>query len=312
MGKRRGSGDGSIERRGKNRYRVPVELGRDPTNEITTGEWLARWLEERVRDQAIGPAVAYNYDRILRKHLIPALGSVRLQDLRADQIRDLKTKLSQSCKPGTVRKILGVLRQALQAAVTQQLLASNPASAVPSPSLRRDRKEPRALDEQEIKQLLRAAKGTPFAAVIRFALATGVRQGELLGAIWDAIDLERGEFRVVQTLQIVNGEFQILPPKTDRGRRTITLSPETVELLRTHRKQQNAARLKLGLAWKDHGLVFPDDRGGYWERRNFYKGFRRLVERSPIENPEEIMFHSLRHTAASQWIRRQRRGDTHE
>ena len=197
MGKRRGSGDGSIERRGKNRYRVSVELGRDPTtgkrrryrfsvkgtrrdaqkallkalserdhsgvdpNEITTGEWLTRWLEERVGDQAIGPAVEYNYDRILRKHLNPALGSVRLQDLRAGQIRDLKTKLSQSCKPGTVRKILGVLRQALQAAVTQQLLASNPASAVPSPSLKRDRKEHRALDEQEIERLLRVAKGTP-------------------------------------------------------------------------------------------------------------------------------------------------------
>ena len=298
MAKRRGSGDGSIQRRGKNRWRVSVELGPDPItgkrrryrfsvkgtrkdalralrkalserdhsgvdpDEITTEEWLVRWLEERVRDEAIGPNSEYNYVRILWKHLIPAIGNVRLQDLRAAQIRELKTRLSQSLKPGTVKKILGLLRQSLQAAVTLQLLASNPASAVPSPSLKRDRKEHRALNKEESERLVEVAKGTPYAMVIRFALGTGVRQGELLGATWDAIDLERREFRVVQTLQIVKGEFQLLPPKTDRGRRTITLSRKLVKRLRKHRRKQNAARLELGQAWEDRDLVFPNGRGG--------------------------------------------------
>ena len=139
--------------------------------------------------------------------------------------------------------------------------------------------------------------------MIRFALATGVRQAELLGATWDAIDLERGEFRVVQTLQIVKGAFQMLPPKTARGRRTITLSRGIVKRLRKHRKQQNAARLKLGQAWQDRNLVFPNARGGYWHRVVFYRDYRELVDTSGIVRPKEVRFHTLRHTAASHWFK---------
>ena len=107
--------------------------GVDP-NAITTTEWLKQWLAERVSDHAISPAVAYNYGKIIEHHLVPAIGSVRLQDLRDANIRSLKSELLRSRKPVTVRKILGLLRRALNSAVTQELLARNPALTVPMPS----------------------------------------------------------------------------------------------------------------------------------------------------------------------------------
>ena len=275
--------------------------GVDP-NQITTAEWLTQWLDERVRDQAIGPAVAYSYGNIIENHLVPAIGSVRLQNLRAAHIRDLQTRLSESLMPGTVREILGLLHRALQSAVNQELLARNPALTVPNPKAEDKGKERRVLDQKEIEELLRVAKNTQYDMVLRFALATGARQAEVLGATWRAIDLERGTFHVTETLQVVAGEFRMVPPKTSRSRRTIELSATTVQLLREHRAAQNATQLELGEEWEDHDLVFPAERGRYWHRAVFYQGYRELVDASGIEKPREVNFHTLRHTAASQWI----------
>ena len=335
---RRDWGEGSIEKRSKRSYRVAVELPPDPTtgkrrrrrfsvrgtkrdaqkqlqkamsmrdhggvdpNGVTTAEWLKQWLAERVSDRAISPAVAYNYGKIIEHHLVPAIGSVRLQDLRDANIRSLKSELLRSRKPGTVRKILGLLRQALNSAVTQELLARNPALTVPMPSPKHGKKDRRALNGGEIAELLRVAKSTPYDMVIRFALATGARQAEVLGATWRAIDLERGTFHVTHTLQVVEREFRMVPPKTEHSHRTIELSPTTVQLLLEHRAAQNATQLELGEEWEDHDLVFPAERGRYWHRGTFYQGYRELVDASGIEKPREVNFHTLRHTAASQWI----------
>ena len=69
--------------------------GVDP-DEITTEGWLTQWLDERVSDRAIGPPVAHNYRWIIENHLVPAIGSVRLQDLQDANIRKLK---ASSCNP---------------------------------------------------------------------------------------------------------------------------------------------------------------------------------------------------------------------
>ena len=335
---RRDWGSGSIEERSKGRWRVTVELPRDPAtgkrrrrrftvrgtkrdaqralrdalnerdhggvdpNRITTGEWLEHWIGQRVRDGSIAPGTLESYRSIVRAHLIPAIGSVPLQKLRAGHIRALKDDLLQARAPATVWGILRLLRQVLKSAVTQELLVRNPALAVPNPSRTRGRNERRALNEAEIMELLEVSRGTEYDMVMRFALATGVRRAELLGATWDAVDLERRVFRVIRTLHVVRNEYLMLPPKTARSRRTIELSPRTVGRLRRHRAAQNAERLRVGAAWEDHNLVFPGERGRHWVPFSFYTGFRDLVDGSNIERPGEVNFHTLRHTAASQWI----------
>ena len=75
------------------------------------------------------------------------------------------------------------------------------------------------------------------------------------------------------------------------------------QLLRRHLDDQSAARLELGDAWEHHDLVFPAERGRYWHRAVFYQGYRELVDASGIARPREVNVHTLRHTAASQWIR---------
>ena len=336
---RRGWGSGSIVERSEGTWRVTVELPRDPLtgsrrrnrftvkggntdaqaaltkamierndggvdpSGITTAEWLTRRIDQRVRDDKLAPNTVANYRGIIKKHLVPSVGDVPLQKLRAADIRALKENLLQSSEPATVRKVLQLLKSALERAVSEELLARNPALDVPIPSVGRNKQsQSRALNRDEVKELVEVAEGTPYATVIRFTVATGARQAEVLGATWDAIDLERGSFTVTHTLQFVGGEPQMLRPKTKNSRRNIDLSDATVQLLREHRDAQNAQRDTAGIEWEDHDLVFPDQRGRHQHRGAFYGGFRKLVDGSGITDPETVTFHSLRHTAATLWL----------
>ena len=335
---RRDWGSGSIDERSPGRWRVTVPLARDPLtgkrrrrrftvqgtkrnaqaalikalherdhggvdpDDVTTGEWLAHWIDQHVSDGALSPETEYNYRGILRNHLVPAFGGVRLQELNHEHVSSLKDELVKSRAPATVVRVLGVLNTALRSAVKQRLLASNPALDVPRPSLARGRRERRALDKDEIAELLRVVDRTAYDTVVRFALATGARQGELLGAKWEVLDLDTRSYRVIRALHRVKGEFELRPPKTDRSRRTIQLSASSVARLRDHQERQNAERLRLGATWEEHGLLFPDRRGGYWDRTLFSLGFRKLVRGSAIAAPDEVNFHTLRHTGASQLI----------
>lgn len=127
--------------------------------------------------------------------------------------------------------------------------------------------------------------------------------GELLAATWGSTDLERGSFLVRRTLAQLGGEFQMLPPKTRNARRTVALSGATVAMLRRHRAAQHASRLRLGGARDDWDLVFPSQSGAPWNRHSFYTGFRRVLARAEIGAPETVNWHSIRHTAASLWLR---------
>ena len=255
-----------------------------------------------MKDGAVGPRTGETYRGIIKTHLAPTIGHVLLQDLRATHVHALKDKLLESRSHVTTRKVLGVLRHALRRAVTDRLLAHDPASGVPNPISGTCEPRTPCARQGGIPELLRVAERTPYATVIRFALATGAREAEVLGAAWDMVDLERRTFRVLRTVQYMEGEFLILPPKTQNGLRTIELSETTVQLLRDHRVAQDATRRALGTEWENLNLVFPDARGQYQHRGAFYRGFRKLVDGSKIKNPKTVNFHSLRHTAATQML----------
>ena len=178
-------------------------------NGITTAGWFTQWLEERVGDGKFGSAVEYNYRSIIRNHLTPAFGRVHLRDLRVADIRDLKTRLPQSLQPGTTRKILGLIHHALQSAVEQA--RHQPGIGRADAVAETREKERRALNGGESAELLRVANDTPYDMPIRFALATGARQAEVLGATWGAIDVERGTLHVIKTLKIGKREFRMAP-----------------------------------------------------------------------------------------------------
>lgn len=289
----------TARRRGSQRgFRLvlpPPAEGVTSPNSLTVGEWLTSWLSQHYEGGHIALATFQRHELIISKHLVPRLGHLRLEALSATDIATMRNEWlsgsgSTSRRPmarGTVQKQLKVLRQALTAAVAHGKLAVNPASEVAVPA-HRVPVEQRALDDDEITLLLQNAAGTPHDVPIRLALATGVRQAELLGLEWRDVDM-------VSRIILIRGT------KSARSYRVIEISDGTVALLRAHREARAVWHEEAG---RDEDLLFPGPDGSLWARGPFYRDYRRIVTSSGLRSPQTVKWHTLRHTAASQWLRR--------
>jgi len=196
-------------------------IATDPGN-LTVGEYLTgHWLPEvRTRVEA---ATADRYDRACVRHLMPALGSVKLRDLRPLHVQRMVTdKLSAGRLSGngglgrqTVRDLLTVLSSALAQAVRWQLLAANPAAAVRPP--RAERSQFEVVDPELARRILAAVKGTDLEAPVTLAIATGLRRGEILGLRWADVDMDAEVLRVRQSAKVSGGRYYLGTPKTPKS-----------------------------------------------------------------------------------------------
>ncbi|NLG85759.1 MAG: site-specific integrase [Firmicutes bacterium] len=198
--------------------------------------------------------------------------------------------------PRTVAYSISILRQALKHAVVRwRLIPLNPADAVQTPSYKRVKF--RALSAEEVEQFLGATEGHQAYAVIYTALYTGMRRGELLGLRWEDVDLTKGVLNVRQQLQRIAGKGYITKaPKTEAGTREVALPSSVVALLRRLKKEQAEARLRLGPAWCENGLVFCLEDGRPLDPSNFSRRFHQLAVDAGFP---DLRFHDLRHTHAS-------------
>ena len=140
------------------------------------------------------------------------------------------------------------------------------------------------------------AAGDRLEALYVVALATGLRQGELLGLRWDDVDLESRRLSVRHTLARVAGKLMLLEPKTDRSRRNLILPDVALAALRAHRTRQRMERLVAGSRWKDSGHVFSTTIGTPIEAAAVTRGFQRALARAGLPHSR---FHDLRHAAAT-------------
>lgn len=122
--------------------------------------------------------------------------------------------------------------------------------------------------------------------------------------MWTDIDWEAGTVTIRRSVRSRSGHgVTITDVKTPRAKRTIELSGSALALLKHHRQMQREARLRMGPRWHEQGLLFPSSVGTPWEPGNFYRAFKSIAAASSVEDPQTVHVHSLRHTAATQWIR---------
>ena len=131
-------------------------------------------------------------------------------------------------------------------------------------------------------------------ALYRLAIASGLRQGELLGLRWQDVDLETRTLSVRHILQ--QGTRTLAEPKTDRSRRTIALDAVPTEALRKHRVRQVEERMAAGQRWQDGGFIFATAIGTPMHRRNLVRAFHAALD--PAGIPRQP-FHQLRHACAT-------------
>jgi integrase len=188
----------------------------------------------------------------------------------------------------------GVLSVALNQAVDDGLIPTNPAARVKKAAVRGE-SPMRALSNEEASRLLSAAEGTRDEALITLALRTGMRQGELAALRWEDLDLsERGSVTVRRSAD-TRTRTRVSTTKTGEERR-IGIGSRTVAVLKGHKKRQLEERMAAS-SWADPGLVFPNAKGKIRRRDSVMRSLRRFLAEAGL--PAEVRFHDLRHTAAT-------------
>lgn len=230
------------------------------------------------------------YAGIVECHLRPALGSLPLRRLDAEQLRTFWEALRPSCAPATAKILHCVLRQVLNygTALGYSLPQLSPE---PWPN----RNTARSLSELEIRRLessLSTAPGLTELGVL-LCLHTGLRLGELCALTWRDVDCQTGAIHIRRTLLRIRNDRPDGPrtqlvfsePKSVCSRRIIPIPPA------------DAVRLEQFRAAPDCFLLTGTERP--LDPRTMQNRFKNLLRRAGVE---DINFHALRHTFATRCV----------
>jgi integrase len=270
MSKKRSHGDGGIDQRGENswrlRYRVNgkryskafhgslsdarkelralIRSGDTGTHvepdKITLGKWIDRWIAAGAPGRSqkrAGRRTVERYSELMRCHVAPVLGERRLQQLQATEIDDLYVSLAAKLKPRTAHHVHVVLNACLGTAVRKGLMMSNPMARVeqvPSPG---ESDHGLALDADELRKLVEGFSGSVLFPIIVTAALTGARRNEILALRWVDFDAVNKTLRIERALEETKGGLSYKAPKTKRGTRTITIDDDLVALLAAERER---------------------------------------------------------------------------
>ena len=137
---------------------------------------------------------------------------------------------------------------------------------------------------EQLQAFLTEAKATGVYEMYYIELATGLRRGELLGLKWEDIDMQQGIIRVRRQIARIDGKIVEAPLKTKNSYRTVTISPQAVEVLKAQKAKTNDQ------------YVFPSPNGGPISPDSVNNMLKRVLERAGIP---KVRFHDLRHTFAT-------------
>ena len=329
MAKKRANGEGSIRKKPSGRWEGRYTQGIDPvtgraiqksvsaktqaeckeklakairenrgvplnhTGDYTAAEWCRLWFETYSK-----PNIRYNtakgYEGIIKHHIIPAIGAIKLKQLSSIHIQrmynDLKENgrmprgAKQNDKPLSntfVRRVHAVLQAALKQAVKERLIPYNPCENCRIPP--KDKKEMTILPPEKIGRYLQEAEKYGVLPMFYLELSSGLRRGELLALQWTDLNVKERILTVNKQVTRMEGELDVTEPKTKNSVRKVALSQQAVDLLVQEHEQH-----------PDNPILFPSPRtGGYWSPDAVSRINRKLLKNAGIE--EHVRFHDLRH-----------------
>ena len=296
---KRSHGDGSIDARGPDRWRLRYRIGRKrfsttfrgtqrdarqelrrllrtgdtgehiAPDKITLAEWVDRWIAllERQQDDGgrrrglVNARTIERYSELLRCHVTPTLGARPLQQIQASEIDDLYMALEKKLATRTVHYLHTIFGACLKSAVRKGLIAANPVARAEAPSPG-ESDHGIALDQDQLRTLLAGFKRSVLFPIIAVAAFTGARRNEILALRWTDLDTANKTLRIERAAEkTAKHGITFKEPKTARGKRTITIDDDLLELLCSVREK--LLRLRAGVpdgAAVDLSLVkLPDD-----------------------------------------------------
>ena len=266
-------------------------------SKMPLGEWLDRWLEEYAAP-SVRPSTLEGYRGYVERNIKPRLGNKPVGKITVEDIRQMYRELQEHGRQeehpqygyklagSTVSRIHGVLHEALDAAVQENLIARNPTDGIVLPRKKAAPKQ--VLNDAQLERFMEVIQeGKVWHGFFYAELTTGLRRGEICGLMWQDFDEAHGTLTVRRTIQAERGgRLTAGETKTGAGKRIITLPPSTAQLLSERRKRSYTE-------W-----IFPDPLRP--ERPTCpnaaYVRMKELLKKAGLPS---IRFHDLRHTFAT-------------
>ncbi len=170
----------------------------------TLTEFAPEFLDRYARANRQKPSGVAAKETIINKHLVPAFGHKRLNEITDLDVDNLKAAMAEKkLHPKTVNNVLSVLSKMLKVAVRWKQIVEVP---VRIELLSYQRKEMEFYSLDTYSKLLRAAEAMEpeDELLVRAGGDAGLRRGEIIGLTDKAIDMERG--MLVISTNIVRGE----------------------------------------------------------------------------------------------------------
>ena len=263
--------------------------------QYTVGQWMDVWFENCAKIK-VRPSSHKTYRGYIDNHIKPSIGKIPLGKLSSLDLQKLYKKLlsggrverveskkqPKGLSAKTVRNINQVISSAMDFAVDQKLISTNPTNGCALPKL--EHREMKTLPAEQLASFLHEAKESGVFELYYIELTTGLRRGELLGLKWEDIDLERGTIQVRRQIARIDGEVVDAPLKTKNSYRSLSIGTDAVEILRNQQKKTSSE------------YVFPSPAGGPISPDSVLHMLHRVLKRAGLP---KIRFHDMRHTFAT-------------
>lgn len=279
-------------------------------SKTTLNEFSKKWLDTYVKPN-LSPTTYQSYNEKLEKHILPYLGSKRLDKIKPLDIDNLYNFLLtkptnrkdefgnfKTLSPASVHRVHEILSSIFNNALRWDLVPYNPCTKVIQPKFNRTKMS--CYDEETSKKLINCLlQKAPikYKCFVILAILTGFRRGELIGLHWDDINFENKTITVSRSAYYVSGQgVKEKEPKTESSNRTITVPSICFELLKHWRAEQGKIKLALGNKWQCPKNIFTTDDGNIMNLSTGPKWFSNFLKKN---NFRHIRFHDLRHTFAT-------------
>ena len=278
-----------------------------PRERLTVEQLVTAYIEHRA--PKLKGRTVENYRALLRRNIAPSLGPLKAQGVTPARLRAFYDAQREAGQGDSVRRQThNLLNAAYLLGLTDGAVTVNPASRARPVYVERGAARVKAYTPEQAAVFYAAARADRWGWPLAFMLATGLRPGEVLGLTWADVTMrgsaEAGTLAAVvsveRTRSVSSGRVYEDTPKTERGRRSLTVTGDAARLLldaRAQAEREAGARLRHnGREYQSTGYVFTTRAGTPYRPDNLRRPMTRLCRAAgvPVLTP-----HKLRHTWAS-------------